>query len=237
MGLFGIKGAAEKTRDHEFKLAEYQYSKDLDLWNQQNEYNTPAAQMKRLEEAGLNKNMVYGSGSVAGNTAGQTPKYQAPSAKYVPPTPSDVGAMISGYQDVRLKAAQLNNIESQTAITQQKTMNEAIRNSIMATQASKAGFDLKKATELYPYQREIQATEVEQEKKKLEGLGKLNNLRDSQKANIDADVVFKKYRNILAKNGIYTSDNKIFRVMIQAANEAGISVKSVMDNLKTYFKN
>lgn len=34
-----------------------------DMWNAQNAYNTPAAQMQRLKEAGLNPMLVYGSGS------------------------------------------------------------------------------------------------------------------------------------------------------------------------------
>lgn len=38
-------------------------------WNIANDYNHPINQMARLEAAGLNKNLVYGSGSVTGNTA------------------------------------------------------------------------------------------------------------------------------------------------------------------------
>lgn len=34
-----------------------------DMWNAQNAYNTPAAQMQRLKAAGLNPMLVYGSGS------------------------------------------------------------------------------------------------------------------------------------------------------------------------------
>lgn len=41
---------------------------NMDSWMKQNEYNSPVNQMKRLQEAGLNPNLVYGgSGSVAGN--------------------------------------------------------------------------------------------------------------------------------------------------------------------------
>lgn len=40
-----------------------QNSAQWDMWNAQNAYNTPAAQMKRLKEAGLNPMLVYGSGS------------------------------------------------------------------------------------------------------------------------------------------------------------------------------
>lgn len=44
-----------------------------EMWNKQNEYNTPTAQMNRLKSAGLNPNLVYGSVS-SGNA--DTPKYQ-----------------------------------------------------------------------------------------------------------------------------------------------------------------
>lgn len=33
---------------------------NLDLWNLMNEYNSPAAQMQRFQDAGLNPNLIYG---------------------------------------------------------------------------------------------------------------------------------------------------------------------------------
>lgn len=45
----------QKTRDY-----------NLALWNAQNAYNTPAAQMKRYKEAGLNPNLIYGSSGSSG---------------------------------------------------------------------------------------------------------------------------------------------------------------------------
>ena len=61
------------------KLAEYSYEKDLEMWNKQNEYNSPKEQMKRLVEAGLNPNLVYGgsTSSSAGN-AETAPSYNTP---------------------------------------------------------------------------------------------------------------------------------------------------------------
>lgn len=56
------------------------YEQNVKLWRMNNAYNTPAMQMQRLEEAGLNPNLVYGSGSVAGNTSSQ------PSAPAVHPS-------------------------------------------------------------------------------------------------------------------------------------------------------
>lgn len=78
-GLFNGFSAASTSRRNtdrqiqaQKELAEYSYAKDLEMWNRANAYNDPSAQMKRLEGAGLNPNLVYGHGSVAGNTSTQT---------------------------------------------------------------------------------------------------------------------------------------------------------------------
>lgn len=42
----------------------------MQAWNMMNDYNHPVQQMQRLKEAGLNPLLVYGSGSVTGNTTG-----------------------------------------------------------------------------------------------------------------------------------------------------------------------
>lgn len=43
---------------------------DMYTWDLANKYNDPKAQMERLKAAGLNPNLVYGSGNVTGNTTG-----------------------------------------------------------------------------------------------------------------------------------------------------------------------
>lgn len=46
------------------------YERDIAFWNMQNEYNSPANQMQRLKDAGLNPNLIYGqinSGNAAGS--------------------------------------------------------------------------------------------------------------------------------------------------------------------------
>src|SRR5882672_8403832 len=57
--------------------SEYAYSQDLAMWNRQNDYNSPANQMSRFKAAGLNPNMIYGSGSGGSGNASQMPKYNA----------------------------------------------------------------------------------------------------------------------------------------------------------------
>lgn len=96
------------------KLAKYAYSKDLEMWNRQNEYNLPINQMQRLEEAGLNPNMMYGQG-VAGATgqAREMPRYQSVNAKYDFAPINALGAL-GLYQDLKIKQAQEENVRANT---------------------------------------------------------------------------------------------------------------------------
>ena len=71
-------GSQERANKANLKLAEYQYSKALEMWNRQNEYNLPKNQINRLTDAGLNPNLVYGNGTVQGLTSAPAPQYHAP---------------------------------------------------------------------------------------------------------------------------------------------------------------
>lgn len=65
-----------------WRMANFQYQKNLEQWYRENEYNSPDEQMRRLRNAGLNPNLVYGTGSVSGNTTTQGPRFQAPDVEY-----------------------------------------------------------------------------------------------------------------------------------------------------------
>ena len=84
--LFNKKSVSDANKSNR-QLAEYQsnwqqaeneraYGRQLEMWNLENTYNSPTAQMARLKDAGLNPNLVYGSGAV-GNSSGSTPRYEA----------------------------------------------------------------------------------------------------------------------------------------------------------------
>lgn len=71
IGMLGSAISQRQNYKYSKKLMELQYQQNLDLWNKQNEYNSPTAQMQRLQAAGLNPNLVYGS-SVSGNSSNNT---------------------------------------------------------------------------------------------------------------------------------------------------------------------
>lgn len=113
-------------------LAEYSYSKDLEMWNRSNQYNSPAAQMQRLKDAGLNPNLVYGSGAV-GNTSGAIPKYNTPTAEYSYKPPVDIPMMLSMFQDFQIKNAQIDNLKAQREAMERTILNKDLQNNFLAS--------------------------------------------------------------------------------------------------------
>lgn len=93
-------------------------------WNMENAYNSPAAQMQRLKEAGLNPNLVYGNGADAQggsvrNTNMDTPRQEAPQL--------DLGTPFMGYADASFKQAQIDQLKTQNVLTQQQVAETAAR--------------------------------------------------------------------------------------------------------------
>lgn len=59
-----IGGSADNRQAWKYskKQADYQNAQQLAFWNLNNDYNSPTSVMQRLEEAGLNPNLVYQNG-------------------------------------------------------------------------------------------------------------------------------------------------------------------------------
>ena len=106
------------------KLAEYQYSKDLEMWNRQNEYNSPVAQMARFAEAGLNPNLVATQGN-SGN-ATQMPHYNAPTMSFDQKIPL-VTNILQTFADLDMKQAAADKVKEETNA-------QRITNSMLAVQ-------------------------------------------------------------------------------------------------------
>jgi len=104
------------------EMAEYAYSKDLEMWNRQNQYNNPANQMQRLKDAGINPVLAFGKSDIGGNTSGQMPKYNAPRIDYNAKAPQIAG-VLSAFQDFSMRSAQIDLVKEQVH-TQQEIQNE-----------------------------------------------------------------------------------------------------------------
>lgn len=156
-------GSQKKTNKANMELAKYQnewqtqenekaYQRNLQMWNLQNEYNSPTQQMARLRSAGLNPNLVYGSG-VTGNSAGSTPQYQPADIKRAELSPyrgwnQGLTDAVSNFLAFRSNRAQVENMEAQNSLIRQQTATEATRQANIAASTARSEFDLSQANRL-----------------------------------------------------------------------------------------
>lgn len=120
--------ASRKEYFNKKKLMNIAYEKDLENWRRQNEYNTPAAQRKRFEDAGLNVALMYGTGSASSGNASDYPK-----APMVPPQElmSVYGNLGSDFMDAY---ANLALKKSQTDLNNQKVDESGVKADLMKSQ-------------------------------------------------------------------------------------------------------
>ena len=155
--------AVRDTNKANMEIAKYQaqwqqqenekaYQRSLNMWNLQNEYNSPTQQMARIRAAGLNPNLVYGNG-VTGNSSGSTPQYEP--AKFNAPTMQayrgwnlGISDAISQFLAYRTVKAQVDNMEAQNSLIRQQTATEATKQANIAASTSRSEFDLNMAKEL-----------------------------------------------------------------------------------------
>lgn len=100
-----------KQRKHEKSMYQQEYKDTIAFWNMQNEYNTPANQMSRLEDAGINKLMPFVGGSSPQNTA-SSPDVPKQSISTLPAP--NVGNSLDNLYDLKLKKAGINKIDEET---------------------------------------------------------------------------------------------------------------------------
>jgi hypothetical protein len=117
------------AHQHNVDLWNRQSEWNIQQWNRQNEYNTPAAQKQRLKDAGLNPALMYGNAAAGGSAASiqqaQTPKYSPARADYSY-IPAEVPNMLGMYYDMKLKAAQVDNVKEQANYAKEKGLTEAL---------------------------------------------------------------------------------------------------------------
>lgn len=126
-GGFGILGSGLNYLFNK-RLAEQQNQYNIDMWNMQNEYNSPQAQMQRFQEAGLNPNLIYGQGS--NGNAIHAPEMVVPQAPAVDKQAQEIGKLFN-IANLQLLGAEINkaNAEANSAQSDAEIKDVAARKS------------------------------------------------------------------------------------------------------------
>jgi len=137
----------KKNRRWSEKMYQRQYNDNLAFWAMQNDYNSPQAQMRRFQEAGLNPNLIYGQGNAGNAGSVQTPDIQGTDQRAPQWGDAFTGAAggIAAYYDTRIKQATADNLEEQnTNLVKTGLLTEAqILNTIGNTDMTKFDLDQK----------------------------------------------------------------------------------------------
>jgi hypothetical protein len=249
IGAIGANRANRRTIQANKEAAELEWNRNIDFWNKQNEYNSPVNQMKRLSEAGLNPNLVYGSGATA-NQSAPAPRYQRPQIEYKSYTP-DLSSAVSAFLDTQLKMAQIDAVNAQTKNVEAKTETEKFTTALRDITGQRGKIALSQESFLAPYQQDVAVEKHLQEGIRTDILfQQLMNMKTDEATKLlqqdyvrnkvsqqqidkekkEADLLFKRNQNELRKIGVTENDNIILRLFIRALKNAGIDVSTFIIN-------
>lgn len=188
MGRASRKAYIKLTKE----MAQYNNEMAEKHWNMQNEYNSPAAQMMRYKEAGLNPNLIYGQQNTAGAIStpqAETPNIDSPvgiNPFQAAATAIDTYQQIKGRQIANTNAAIVGDLNSVRAANEEKKGTALdITNQVLARTADyKVEMEASKlATEKFMLNYR-QTTWLQQEMNKIDlQLEQLQNSRVSRRKN------------------------------------------------------
>ena len=219
----------QKTRDYNLNLAKQQNQWNIDQWNRENEYNTPAAQMARYKQAGLNPDLMYGQQNLSAASPEMTSGEPGSPMDYSPvangPT---IGEAASIAANSRLANAQAKLAESQANKVDAETVGQTINNEwlpkLLKGQTELNEADIKdklasaglkgKQIEVAVEQIKVMQQSVKESQKKIEDLQSQMENRTFQQVqamleyNLKKDKQSYEIREILSKIGVNSANIK-----------------------------
>lgn len=233
LGNYAVQAASNKRQfKYQKQAMAIQQQNNKELWDYQNAYNTPQAQMERLHAAGLNPRLIYGSGGAnTGNAGSITPTevpYQQAAQGEVP--------------DAMLRYFQIRQMDAQYKATTQNIENAKTRAALMETEIGLKNLGLMRESIRAKNYKDLAQAEkdtaqfvalrsgelFQNERTKGTLMDQLGEMRGKQMESIDLDNTFKKYRNRLSELGIHTTDHPAFRILIQASHRTGIDLGELL---------
>jgi len=160
-GILNSGAQRDANRESQFyseKMYERQKADNLEFWRMQNEYNSPAAQMQRFKDAGLNPHLIYGQGSNGNSGAIQSPTVQRPEFNSTRPGDAISGAglaFINGMYDLEMKQAQIDNLRETNKVIKEDAVYRHVQTILATTRNDRETFDLGQAGQIAPYNLEF----------------------------------------------------------------------------------
>lgn len=199
---------------------------NLEMWNLQNQYNDPSAQMARLKAAGLNPNLMYGKG-----TPGIAPSPQGA-----------IKSNASGKPEFNMLEAYTRSMEAQIIPYQKDLVIQQLKNQKIQEEILGADLNKKKFwNQIYDYsdpanvgavylrdvigpaqKREFEALN---EKEKTDILKNQQEIQNLQKELLTGQIDMNKYEIELNKLGLTKHDAVVYRIFKNLMEKLGLEVQ------------
>lgn len=173
------------SREWQEKMYGLQRQHALEDRDYENQYNSPAEQMRRLKAAGLNPNLVYGHGADAtmGSTRSSSVGGWNPTAPQV--SFSDTTQGLGAIYDMRMKDAQIDNLAVVRDVQAQEILLKAAQTQSTLSDWKTKDFDLKMKNDLKSINMEMAAESLQKVKNEVDAIEQDTSLK---KFTFDADV-------------------------------------------------
>lgn len=215
--------------------------RNIENWERQNAYNDPSAAMARLKAAGLNPNMVYGTGTATGGTAGAVGGASAPvpNIQNIPIDMPNALSILGQHQNIQKAKAQtaltwgqlgvqaLQVDSTKLTIEGKKLQNEILSATGLAIKEAElesitTGTGKAKAqTDLINQQRENAKKMIEKMDQDI--LASKQNVKSQQVQNALTEVktqIEQKYLTRWKETGIDPKSTQFFRIMAEVFQTA-----------------
>lgn len=126
--------SARKQYQYQSKLMDKQNQQQIDFWKMNNEYNTPFNQRARLEQAGLNPDLMYGG-------SGNMYQSQMPGAASGSAPNVDYGSFSDNLRfamQAQVMDAQVSKIEHENQLLAEQALSQASLRELQSSQAADA---------------------------------------------------------------------------------------------------
>lgn len=221
----------------EERLAQQQWIEQM--YEKNNSYNSPAAQMRRLKDAGLNPDLMYSRGDVGNATAPEAPQQaMTPRFNLIPANTYGQTAQIAA--DAGLKAAQARLAESESKKTD--TEESLLTADYLLRKArTESDIELNSSTIYVNHELgQLNHAEAEVAAKKLQEIDvamseareRINTMK-AQQSEIDENIVQLKFDRYLRSREFELLCKKTYQDMKESNSRINLNAAEVQDMMAT----
>jgi hypothetical protein len=217
------------NQGYEDELASYQNEYDWWMTQNQREYDSYASQMERMNEAGLNPNLMYDQGESFTGGKGQVHK---PEDK----TSDSMRMVLDGIMNSVAMGAKIKNLNQVNALNKVKAVTEAKKQGLIDRDKAKREVENE-------FLQSTLDTRVMNEHLKQQLNQEMLGLTKAQKNKVakemsmlDQDIEYKKFVNELAETGLTTSDSAYIRFMYIKWKKGDVSIGDIERELNKSVK-